>query len=96
MNEHIKREDATHFRVFEDYDGYAIDAADDSGNYSEEIWTHCDDKPLTKEMAIGMVGEFAAYYCREDIADRVKVSGVWLEKKRGLWERIATLIGVRK
>ena len=72
-NEYISQDQATHFRVFEDFDGWAIDAADSNGNYSEHTWTHYDGEPLTKEMAINKVKEFAEEYGRSDIANKYEV-----------------------
>jgi hypothetical protein len=71
--EYILQDQATHFRIFEDFDGWAIDAADNNGNYSEHIWTHYDGEPLTKEMAINKVKEFAEEYGRSDIANKYEV-----------------------
>jgi len=72
-DEYITPENATHFRVFKDFDGWAIDAADYNGNYSEYIWTHYNDELLTKEMAIAKIPEFAKEYGRSDIADKYEV-----------------------
>lgn len=71
--DYIAPSDATHFRVFEDFDGWAIDAANGCGNYSERTWTHYNGEPLTKEMAIAKVPEFAVEFGRPDIADKVEV-----------------------
>ena len=71
--EYIASQAATHYRIFEDFDGWAIDAANDLGNYSERTWTHYNGEPLTKEQAITLVPEFAAEYGRPDIAHIVKV-----------------------
>ncbi len=71
--EYISKEDATHLRVFEDFDGWAIDAANDTGNYSERTWTYWDGEPLTKEMAISKLSEFAKEYGRPDLANVYRV-----------------------
>lgn len=72
-DDYIEPQDATHFRVFKDFDGWAIDAADNKGNYSDRAWTNWDGEPLTKEMAITKVPEFAKEYGRSDIADKYEV-----------------------
>ena len=72
-SEYVSQSQATHFRVFEDFDGWAIDAADDNGNYSELTWTHYNGEFLTKEMAISKIQEFAEEYGRPDIADKYEI-----------------------
>ncbi len=77
--DYISPEEATHIRVFEDFDGYALDAADDKGNYTEVIWTHYDNQLLTREKAIAVAGEFAKEIGRPDLALKVSVSGKTLK-----------------
>lgn len=88
--EYCSPEQATHLRVFEDFDGYAIDAADDSGNYTEVVWTHWNDKLLTKDCAIARAGAFAKQIGRPDLAAKVMVSGKLL--KPTLFERLKSLL----
>ena len=32
--------EVTHLRIFDEGDGWALDAADDEGNYSEAVWKY--------------------------------------------------------
>ena len=63
MNDYIDPSEATHVRIGLDSHGWMIDAADDTGNYTEEIWT-CDwvnDEPVfyTLERARERASAFA-------------------------------------
>ena len=71
----IDPSEATKIRVCDDGGcDWWIDAADDSGLYTEFVWTHYNDKMLTRDEAILRVPEFAAYIGRPDLVDKVEVS----------------------
>lgn len=64
-------------RVFEEGDHWATDASNgldgDTLKYTDNIWTHFDDKPLTKTAAIEHARDFAREIGRNDLADAVYV-----------------------
>lgn len=51
----------THLRVFDEGDGWALDAADDYGHYSPDIW-----KYDTREEAVSHAAEFVEHLKQEN------------------------------
>jgi len=72
---YIQPSEATRIRIFEqDSDGWCIDAARPDGQkFTEKIWTHYDDEPLSKGKAIEVVAEFAAEIGRPDLLSEVYI-----------------------
>ena len=62
---------ATHIRVFYGFEGYEIDAADDDGNYIENVWTHYEDEILTLKTAMQVAPLFCDEINRPDLKDKV-------------------------
>lgn len=84
MKDYLEPSQATHIRVYTDYGyddhQYVIDAADDTGGYSELIWELWDGKPMSMDCAIGSVAAFAAEFGRPDLADKIRI-----QNSRGRW-----------
>jgi hypothetical protein len=62
MSDYIDPSEATRVRVYKEDGGWAIDAASDSGEYTEACWNRDGhpDKAITRDRAMQMVPEFAA------------------------------------
>jgi hypothetical protein len=71
--DYIKPSEATKIRVHDEGFTWAIDAADDNGEYTEECWTYYNDAELDRESAIKIAPQFAAHIGRSDLADSVVV-----------------------
>ena len=81
----IDPSEATRIRVHEEYDDcWAIDGADDCGNFTSACWNSDGhpDEPLTRQRAIELVDDFAAenelppclpVYARDDLGAWVLV-----------------------
>lgn len=74
-NGYIHPSQATRIRVFYGFEGFEIDAADESGNHTAQVWSHWGDKIMTKEVAIEHVKDFAFEIGRPDLVSTVYVSG---------------------
>lgn len=73
--DYIDPADATKIRIHDDgTDCWNIDAVHDSNNYFEFVWTHYNDKELTKDEAILRAPEFAQYIGRPDLADKLEIT----------------------
>ncbi len=72
---YIEPAEATRIRIFEhDEDGWCIDAGQPDGQkFTEKIWTHYNEKPLSKDKAIEVVAEFAAEIGRPDLLSEVYI-----------------------
>jgi hypothetical protein len=71
--DYITPQQATRMRVIRDFDGWAIDAAAESGLCTAEIWTHYDGELLDKETAIERAPEFANEIGRPDLVGLIEV-----------------------
>lgn len=66
--------EATHIRIIEQLSGkYELDAADNTGRYTEEVWTYFNGVPLTQKRAKEVAPLFCEKIGRLDLVNNVIV-----------------------
>lgn len=72
-DDYIPPSQCTKVRVFHNGWEWEIDAADEQGSCTEVTWTHYNDLPMTREVAIQSVPDFCKEIGRPDLIDRVEI-----------------------